>query len=136
MKITKYRYRAVVIAKDLSFGNALGKAVSPWWHQEGADEAVFEDGVKLSNGARAAVFPATGEFVAVLDALSEGAPIDDPRIAYLVQSGRLDASTWEAAKAQFLATYWLAWQDDGTFVDSPGLVQDFAQANGYTVVPE
>lgn len=131
MSVTAWRHRLIIISKDRNFGDSFFKAFSPYWETEGNN--FTDNGIQLSPTGWVISSAATDEMVAVIDALNEGADSSDPRLDFM-RPGRMNPATWDNAKLNILATYWTAWQPDGTFVDQPTALDDFITLNGYTRV--
>lgn len=136
MTVTKWRYVACIITKNKAFGKQLAKLAATFPNDPGAEDGAFEDGYQLSPQAWAMQTTCTQKFIDVLEALTTGASIDDPRLAYLKSRG-LTASVWAQAKTNFSASWYRLWQDDGSYSEQPGFFEDFLTSQGYTyTVPE
>lgn len=129
MSVTAWRHRILLITTDRNLGDSFFKAFSPNWEFEG--DNFTENGVQLTPAGWALMSAGTDQMVGVIDALNEGADSTDPRLDFM-RPGRMNAATWDNAKLNIIASYWTAWQPDGTFVDQPDALDNFITANGFT----
>ena len=131
MSVTNWKFIVVVITKNKQFGKQLAKLAATFPDDPGSEDLAFEDGYILDPQAWAMLTPATQKFVDAVTALTEDAPLDDPRIAYLASRG-LTASLWAQAKNNLAVASYQLWQDDGTYTPQDNFLEDFITAQGYT----
>lgn len=103
--VTKVRYQIAAVTDNVDIANVLAKQASPHWDKPGVDEELFSGAIELTNGKVLLEWWASKTFTRVIDAMNDDAPITDPRLAYLVDAGRLDATGWQLAKDHLHITY-------------------------------
>lgn len=129
--ITEWKHRVLVICVNKTAGNGLARLAETFQADVQPDDETFTDLITTSPQGWAASIAARDEFVDVVDALNEDAPLSDPRLSVMVSRG-LTASLWAQAKTILHMTHYQYWKEDGSQVEEMTL-EEFAASKGYTL---
>lgn len=136
MNVTAFRWRVQIITTNRTAGEQLAILASPFPNDPNSERGTFtENGFTLSPQGWALETIATQAFVDVVAALMEGAPLEDPRLAYIVDRG-LTASLWGQAKQIIKATWYEAITPEGEWQENPEALTQWITANGYTIADQ
>lgn len=132
--ITEWKHRVLVICVNRNAGNSLARLAETYQADIRPDLETFTDAIKTTPQGWAVSLSARDEFVDIVNAFNEDAPVDDPRLTVMVSRG-LTASLWAQAKTILHMTHYQYWKEDGSRVEETTL-EDFAVSKGYTLIRE